>query len=335
MVAHAYQQSVIETSKANPFVYTVQWRSAMEHNRTCLICEQRNGNIYPLDNVPMDHPNGLCTIFPVIQGSLKDVAGQLADWVNGNADERFDKKMDSYIEYLGFDPQKIRALTLAAGSLADVNLARSVFSVGAGVAGNVRNDINNADLGLTDGGESDIIEESKRKSADVQFYEEMGQIDPLNQNQVETALNDFEEKYRNSEIEHCIVITETGKVYEIHGTRYNVNTELLGDKMKNSINEHNHVTGESEYSFSWLDFNSSIQEQSSVSVAYDEKYRYSMTDYKGISKDEAYNIRKKAEENVYNRIILFGEEIPDEEKQHEFIKEACRLLGIKYERKKL
>lgn len=157
MVAHAYQQSVIETSKANPFVYTVQWRSAMEHNRTCLICEQRNGNIYPLDNVPMDHPNGLCTIFPVIQGSLKDVAGQLADWVNGNADERFDKKMDSYIEYLGFDPQKIRALTLAAGSLADVNLARSVFSVGAGVAGNVRNDINNADLGLTDGGESDII----------------------------------------------------------------------------------------------------------------------------------------------------------------------------------
>lgn len=131
MVAHAYQQSVIETSKANPFVYTVQWRSAMEHNRTCLICEQRNGNIYPLDSVPMDHPNGLCTIFPVIQGSLKDVAGQLADWVNGSADERFDKKMDSYIDYLGFDPQKIRALTLAAGSL-----TRSVFSVGAGLASN-------------------------------------------------------------------------------------------------------------------------------------------------------------------------------------------------------
>lgn len=158
MTAHAYQQSVIETSKANPFVYSVQWRSAMEHNRTCLICEQRNGNIYPLDNVPLDHPNGLCTIFPVIQGSLKDVAGQLADWVNGNADERFDKKMDSYIDFLGFDPQKIRALTLAAGSL-----SRSVFSVSAGAAGNVRNDINNADLGLTDGGESDIIEESKKK----------------------------------------------------------------------------------------------------------------------------------------------------------------------------
>lgn len=330
MVAHAYQQSVIETSKANPFVYTVQWRSAMEHNRTCLICEQRNGNIYPLDNVPLDHPNGLCTIFPVIQGSLKDVAGQLADWVNGNADERFEKKMDGYIDFLGFDPQKIRALTLAAGSL-----SRSVFSVGAGAAGNVRNDINNADLGLTDGGDSGIIEKNKRMSVDGQFYEEIGKIDPLNQKQVETALNDFEEKYRNSEIEHCIVITETGKVYEIHGTRYKVNTELLGDEMKNSINEHNHVTGESEYSFSWFDFNSSIKENSSISIAYDEKYRYSMTGYKEISKEEAYYIRKKAEENVYNRIILFEEEIPDEEKQHEFIKEACRLLGIKYEREKL
>lgn len=194
MTAHAYQQSVIETSKANPFVYTVQWRSAMEHNRTCLICEQRNGNIYPLDNVPLDHPNGLCTIFPVIQGSLKDVASQLADWVNGNADERFEKKMDGYIDFLGFDPQKIRELTLAAGSLAAGNLARSVFSVGAGVASNVRNDINNAadDIELTDT-DSEIT--YKGQKIDKNILQNLDKDDIMNIDKVMQDYETYSEKY--------------------------------------------------------------------------------------------------------------------------------------------
>jgi hypothetical protein len=98
LVNHAYQQSVIETSKPNPFVEGIEWLSAHAHNRTCELCIQRatedkyglGKGIFPKDQVPLDHPNGLCTLASKIVDSLENIADRIADWAEGKEDPELD-----------------------------------------------------------------------------------------------------------------------------------------------------------------------------------------------------------------------------------------------------
>lgn len=103
MVAHAYQQSIIETCKHNPYVEKIMWRSAMVE-RTCPLCESRNGQLYDLNSVPLDHPNGLCTFEAVLTKNLDKISEELADWVNGEDNEQLDNYM-SYITGEDFSKQ--------------------------------------------------------------------------------------------------------------------------------------------------------------------------------------------------------------------------------------
>lgn len=89
MVQHAYQQTLERSLKHNPFNKGIKWHSALSAARTCEICRERNGQIFPKDKLPMDHPNGLCTFIPVME-DLDEVATQLADWVNGKPDKNID-----------------------------------------------------------------------------------------------------------------------------------------------------------------------------------------------------------------------------------------------------
>lgn len=98
MINHAYQQSVIEISKDNPFVSGIQWKAAFAKT-TCEICESRNNVIYPVNSVPLDHPNGKCTFIAVINKSYKEIADDLANWVNGEENEGIDK----FAKSAGFD----------------------------------------------------------------------------------------------------------------------------------------------------------------------------------------------------------------------------------------
>ena len=169
------------------------------------------------------------------------------------------------------------------------------------------------------------------------YCELIGKIDYNDKKAVAKSLMEFEEKYKSSDIEHCRVITTNGDIYESHGDRYTVNTEMLGDLTKGSINEHNHVTGESQYSFSWEDLKSCADDGTKIAIAYDEKYRYSMIfPDETISKDDLYNAYHNAKNQVgdirlydhfYNKLT-----ISDEDVQHEIIKRACEMVGIKYGR---
>lgn len=171
------------------------------------------------------------------------------------------------------------------------------------------------------------------------YCELIGKIDYNDKEAVAQSLREFEEKYKNSDIEHCRVITVNGDVYESHGDRYTVNTEILGDLTRGSINEHNHVTGESQYSFSWEDFKSCADDGTKIAIAYDEKYRYSMTfPDETIPKDDLYDAYNNAKNQVgdirsydrfYNKLT-----ISDEDVQHEIIKRACEMVGIKYGRQR-
>lgn len=90
MISHAYQQSLERVCKNNPFVEGFIWQSA-HSSRVCPICAERDGQFYKKGELPLDHPNGMCTFIASIQGSMNDVADRLADWVQGKSDPELDK----------------------------------------------------------------------------------------------------------------------------------------------------------------------------------------------------------------------------------------------------
>lgn len=94
MVSHAYQQSLLASTKFNPFVKGYRWRSAHTH-RTCEICNARDGQLYSADDLPLDHPNGMCTFIAELTGNMNSVADRLGDWANGAEDSALDSWMSS------------------------------------------------------------------------------------------------------------------------------------------------------------------------------------------------------------------------------------------------
>lgn len=98
LIQHSYQQSIVLTTKDNPFVEGVQWVSAFAHGRTCELCKERatedkfglGKGVFPKDQLPLDHPNGLCS-FGAVVGSMDDISDRLADWVEGKPDKELDK----------------------------------------------------------------------------------------------------------------------------------------------------------------------------------------------------------------------------------------------------
>lgn len=80
MVSHTYQLTNIMMQKYNPWVDEFEWRSAMIHGRTCQMCKDMDGNRYPKDEVPLDHPNGLCTIYAVKNKTSAEIDDDIVNW---------------------------------------------------------------------------------------------------------------------------------------------------------------------------------------------------------------------------------------------------------------
>lgn len=94
-VSHAYQQSFIRTTQKNPFITKYKWVGSNSH-RICPICAARDGQFFDKDELPLDHPNGMCTFVAVMDGSMMDMADRIADWASGKSDPG----LDAYAEYL-------------------------------------------------------------------------------------------------------------------------------------------------------------------------------------------------------------------------------------------
>lgn len=77
LVQHGYQQSFVAVTKNNPFITEYVWRS--DGSRVCELCKARDGQHYKKDELPLDHPNGMCTMEPVV---VKNMVDQLAGWFN-------------------------------------------------------------------------------------------------------------------------------------------------------------------------------------------------------------------------------------------------------------
>lgn len=96
LVQHSYQQSFVAVTKNNPFVLKYQWSA--NGSRPCPICMDRDGMLFEKGDLPLDHPNGQCTMVPVVDDSLTD---KLADWFN--SPEGTYPEIDRFAAELGYN----------------------------------------------------------------------------------------------------------------------------------------------------------------------------------------------------------------------------------------
>lgn len=94
-IQHAFQQAQKRSCKKNPYVEKIRWLSS-NNSRTCELCNSRNNQLFNVNDVPLDHPNGLCTTIPEITMSYEEIGEELKGWVNGEANTKLDKWFKKY-----------------------------------------------------------------------------------------------------------------------------------------------------------------------------------------------------------------------------------------------
>ena len=103
MASHAYQQSLIRTTKDNPFFLGYEWLTSGSH--VCEVCldyetaVHADGfppGVFPKDDVPLDHPNGKCTLAVYCTMDTDEIVEAIADWANGGDNP----ELDDYLEFL-------------------------------------------------------------------------------------------------------------------------------------------------------------------------------------------------------------------------------------------
>lgn len=76
LAQHAYQQAFVAVTEHNPFVLKYRWNA--NGSRACPLCMERDGQLFDKDNLPLDHPNGMCVMEAVIDSGIK---GRLKAWM--------------------------------------------------------------------------------------------------------------------------------------------------------------------------------------------------------------------------------------------------------------
>lgn len=117
MISHAYQDSLVRSTRDNPFVECYRWLTS-NSDRVCDICIERaegfHGVVidgksmegcYYASDIPLDHPNGMCTVETVIPDDFNKIGSRLADWVNG----KDDAALDNFAVSMGYEPRYVKS----------------------------------------------------------------------------------------------------------------------------------------------------------------------------------------------------------------------------------
>ena len=70
----------MRVNENDPFVVGYRWITSNFHGRVCEICRNREGRIFKKDELPLDHPNGMCTFEAVIPDSMESIADKIGMW---------------------------------------------------------------------------------------------------------------------------------------------------------------------------------------------------------------------------------------------------------------
>ena len=87
-ITHQAQLATLAGAQVNPYMNAVRWHSSHTVGRTCELCNDRDGTIFDLKEVPLDHPNGLCFLEPVFmingkEATPEQIAKDMAKWASG------------------------------------------------------------------------------------------------------------------------------------------------------------------------------------------------------------------------------------------------------------
>lgn len=87
-ITHQSQLATLAGAQVNPYMNAVRWHSSHTVGRTCELCNDRDGTIFDLKEVPLDHPNGLCFLEPVFmingkEATPEQIAKDMAKWSKG------------------------------------------------------------------------------------------------------------------------------------------------------------------------------------------------------------------------------------------------------------
>lgn len=88
LISHAYQQSFENVNRNDPFVVGYRWITSNFHGRICEVCRTRANTdqfnlgvgVFPKEQLPLDHPNGMCTFEAVIPDSMTEIARKIGKW---------------------------------------------------------------------------------------------------------------------------------------------------------------------------------------------------------------------------------------------------------------
>lgn len=92
---HSYQQATEDRARQNPFITGLRWLA--NGSRPCPLCMDRDGTVYEVGSAPLDHPNGMCTLEPVIDD--RGIDDRLVAWAHGAEDS----ELDAYARSLGYE----------------------------------------------------------------------------------------------------------------------------------------------------------------------------------------------------------------------------------------
>ena len=106
---HMAQLSAINSHKVNPYSNAVIYHIGHAGSRTCAMCKERNGKKFKLEDVPLDHPNGLCWLEPFMSvdgknpASLSDLMDDMNNYYDGKPNSGL---MDKWLKENGETPVK-------------------------------------------------------------------------------------------------------------------------------------------------------------------------------------------------------------------------------------
>lgn len=109
---HMAQLSAINSHKVNPYSNAVIYHIGHAGSRTCAMCRERNGKKFKLEDVPLDHPNGLCWLEPFISvdgknpASLSDLMDDMNNYYDGKPNSGL---MDKWVKENGETPVKAKS----------------------------------------------------------------------------------------------------------------------------------------------------------------------------------------------------------------------------------
>ncbi|MCT4507931.1 MAG: hypothetical protein N4A48_04095 [Tepidibacter sp.] len=120
-INHAFLSANIRSSSKNPYVEAMHWELSTSHYERQIkpfgedecddYANQDSYNLgtgnFPVEKVPLPHPQCLCVVYAVIPKSLEEIGSELRAWVDGESNEKLDIWYKNYgLEFAGIENKK-------------------------------------------------------------------------------------------------------------------------------------------------------------------------------------------------------------------------------------